>query len=432
MSASVNQSLWRIAIVGGGVAGTALAAGLSRYSHLEVRLFESAAALGEVGAGISLGANALQALDLLGIGEAWRAVADSSPEPWQDVWFEWRYARDGEYIASTLAPGVGQSCAHRADLLNTLAAGLPAACLCTGKRAQSFIQSEDGVELSFTDGSHYYADMVIAADGIKSSMRTMLERARGAKITHPVFSGTLAWRGLVDSARLHDAFAAHHLDSHMLRVPQMFLAENAHILTFPVKKGRLINIVAFTTNPALAGQALPDNQPWVRDGSPQEMLAAFADCGVAVRCLLEGISAPTCWALHDIEPLPQYHWGRIALIGDAAHAMLPHQGAGAGQGLEDAGLLVELCRSPELLEAGVPRLLEAFANARIERAHQVQLTSRMAGDLYEFRDPIAGDDSNRLRDSLTRRFEPLWNYSLSTICARLRQELRAPQSGLVS
>ncbi|MCO6059069.1 FAD-dependent monooxygenase, partial [Pseudomonas sp. MOB-449] len=82
--------------------------------------------------------------------------------------------------------------------------------------------------------------------------------------------------------------------------------------------------------------------PWVREASQREMLDAFTGWGDAARVLLDCIPAPTLWALHELAELPGYVHGRVALIGDAAHAMLPHQGAGAGQGLEDAYFLARL------------------------------------------------------------------------------------------
>ena len=96
----MQNSPLRIAIVGGGIAGVALALDLCRHPHLDVRLFESAAAFGEVGAGVSFGANAVRAIVGLGIGEPYGQIADQTPAPWQDVWFEWRRGADAGYPVS--------------------------------------------------------------------------------------------------------------------------------------------------------------------------------------------------------------------------------------------------------------------------------------------------------------------------------------------
>ncbi|MFV1943380.1 NAD(P)-binding protein [Pseudomonas luteola] len=110
----------RVAIVGGGMAGTALALGLSKAEHVKVRLFETAPAFGEIGAGVSFGVNAVAAIQRLGIGAIYRSVANSTPAPWQDIWFEWRHAADASLNGATVAPGIGQSSIHRADFIDIL------------------------------------------------------------------------------------------------------------------------------------------------------------------------------------------------------------------------------------------------------------------------------------------------------------------------
>jgi salicylate hydroxylase len=132
-----SQSKLQIGIVGGGIAGVALALDLCRHSHLSVQLFESAPAFGEVGAGVSFGANAVRAIAGLGIAEPYRKIADQTQDPWQDIWFEWRRGEDAAYLGASLAEGVGQSSVHRADFLDALASQLPEGIAQFGKRAVS-------------------------------------------------------------------------------------------------------------------------------------------------------------------------------------------------------------------------------------------------------------------------------------------------------
>jgi salicylate hydroxylase len=423
----MSRAPLRIGIVGGGIAGVGLALGLSRHRHLDVQLFESAPAFGEIGAGVSFGPNAVRALAGLGMGEAYAELADRTPAPWQDVWFQWRRGEDARLLGETLAPGVGQSSVHRADFLDALARRLPDGLARFGKRAVGVQQNADGIRVDFTDGTFYEGDVLIAADGIKSALRGEVLKGLGQPPAGPRFTGTCAYRGLIDSDRLRAAFLARGVDTRLIDVPQMLLGLDAHILTFPVKQGRLINVVAFVSDRSTANPQWPVQQPWVREASRREMLGAYAHWGVAARTLLECIDAPTYWALHDLAQLPGYVDGRLALIGDAAHATLPHQGAGAGQGLEDAYLLAQLLAEPGLTSAQLPDVLQVYDQLRRPRACGVQQTSWEAGELYELRDPVAGDDDARLKATLAMRFDWIWNYDLGDELARARHALGWPE-----
>ncbi|MBD9564230.1 salicylate 1-monooxygenase [Pseudomonas sp. PDM09] len=418
-----SQSTLHIGIVGGGIAGVALALDLCRHSHLSVQLFESAPAFGEVGAGVSFGANAVRAIAGLGIAEPYRQIADRTLDPWQDIWFEWRRGEDAGYLGASLAEGVGQSSVHRADFLDALASQLPEGIAQFGKRAVSVEQDAEQARVLFTDGSEHRCDLLIAADGIKSSIRDHVLQGLGQPLATPRFSGTCAYRGMIDSEQLRAAYRTRGVDEHLVDVPQMYLGLDAHILTFPVKQGRLINIVAFISDRSQPDPSWPSDSPWVRNASQEEMLAAFADWGDAARVLLECIPAPTLWALHELEELPGYVHGRVGLIGDAAHAMLPHQGAGAGQGLEDAWLLARLLADPQVLASRPQAVLEVYDAIRRPRACRVQRTSWEAGELYELRDPVVADDEQLLSKTLAERFDWLWDHDLQSDLQEAREQL---------
>jgi salicylate hydroxylase len=413
----------RVGIIGGGISGVALALDLCRHSHLDVQLFESAPAFGEVGAGVSFGANAVRAIAGLGLAEPYGQVADRTPEPWQDVWFEWRRSSDAGYIGASVAPGVGQSSVHRADFLDVLASHLPEGVARFNKRAASVEQQGDEARVRFTDGTDYRGDLLIAADGIKSSLRGHVLEGIGATPAAPRFTGTCAYRGMIDSLRLREAYRAAGVDEHLVDVPQMYLGLDGHILTFPVKQGRIINVVAFVSDRSRPDPVWPKDAPWVREASQREMLEAFSGWGDAARILLECIPAPTHWALHDLAELPGYVHGRVALIGDAAHAMLPHQGAGAGQGLEDAYFLARLLGDPQVGQDKLGELLTVYDALRRPRACRVQRTSREAGDLYELRDPTVGDYGQALGATLASRFDWLWNHDLEADVGEARARL---------
>jgi salicylate hydroxylase len=419
---SLNAGL-QIGIVGGGIAGVALALDLCRHDHLEVLLFESAPAFGEVGAGVSFGANAVRAIEGLGIGIPYREIADRTQAPWQDIWFEWRRGKDASYLGSSIAEGVGQSSVHRADFLDVLARQLPDGVAQFDKRAVSVEQSDQRARVTFADGTQHECDLLIAADGIKSSIRDQVLQGLGVPPAAPRFSGTSAYRGMIDSQQLRAAYRAQGIDEHLVNVPQMYLGLDAHILTFPVKQGKLINVVAFISDRGQANPEWPADKPWVKPATQAEMLEAFTDWGDAVRVLLECIPAPTLWALHELAELPGYVHGRVALIGDAAHAMLPHQGAGAGQGLEDAWLLARLLGDPRACQSSARAVIETYDAIRRPRACRVQRTSWEAGELYELRDPQVGSDEARLSSTLASRFDWLWNHDLQADLDTAHQQL---------
>jgi salicylate hydroxylase len=228
---------------------------------------------------------------------------------------------------------------------------------------------------------------------------------------------------MIDSQQLRAAYRARGVDEHLVDVPQMYLGLDAHILTFPVKQGRLINVVAFISDRSRPDPSWPSDSPWVRNASQEEMLAAFTDWGDAARVLLECIPAPTLWALHELEELPGYVHGRVGLIGDAAHAMLPHQGAGAGQGLEDAWLLARLLADPQVLTSRPQAVLEVYDAIRRPRACRVQRTSWEAGELYELRDPAVADNAQLLGKTLAERFDWLWDHDLQSDLQEAREQL---------
>ncbi|WP_312450229.1 salicylate 1-monooxygenase [Stutzerimonas nitrititolerans] len=369
---SMKKPALRIGIVGGGIASVALALDLSRRSQLEVKLFESAPAFGEVGAGVSFGANAVRAIAGLGIGEPYLQTADRTPAPWDDVWFEWRRGVDAGYLSASFAPGVGQSSVHRADFLNTLASRLPNNVPVFNKRAQQVEQTGSATSVTFSDGSVYECDLLIAADGIKSSIRPHVLNSIGAEVVAPRFSATCAYRGLIDSQLLRDANRAQGVDEHLIDVPQMYLGLDAHILTFPVKQGRIINVVAFVSDRSTATPVWPSDKPWVNSADQKVMLKAFADWGDAPRILLECIASPTYWALHDLAELPGYVHGRVALIGDAAHAMLSHQGQVQGRAWRMPGCSGNLLGDSQMLDTDPAAVLKVYDEARRPRACRLQ------------------------------------------------------------
>lgn len=421
-TASSNDSRLSIAIIGGGIGGVAFAVALSRFPDLDVQLFEAAPQFSEIGAGVSFGPNAVRAIQRLGLEGTYRRIADTSPAPFEDVWFEWRRGSDDGYLTATLAPGCGQSSVHRADFLDAIVAHLPEGVAHFGKRCIEVTQ-EEGATAHFADGSSFTADILIGFDGIKSAVRANVLPADTHGEIAPLWSGTYAYRGMIPTAQLEDALDAKGADPRLALVPQMYLGTDRHILTFPVKQSALINVVAFITDRSSAEPQLPEGEEWVQAVSQQEMLEVFAGWGAASRAILECIPEPTRWALHELPELPRYHRGRVLLVGDAAHALVPHQGAGAGQALEDAYVLASLLGDEACTRDSVEQVLAAFEAVRHGRTCRVQYTSHEAGNVYEYAGEGIGDDEAMLIENLETRFDWLWNHDPEDDVTEARRHL---------
>lgn len=412
----------RIAVVGGGIAGLALASNLSKHAHLDVQMFESAPQFSEIGAGISFGANAVKAIELLGFANEYHAIADKVSPPFQDVWFQWRNGYTDEYLSASIATGVGQSSVHRADFLAAIIPHMPTQNVHFSKRLEAIEEQNDQVVLHFNDGSQYECNYLIGADGIRSVARQYVLATHDLPPVHPRFSGTWAYRGIISHASFKEALQQINGDTDLADIPQMLLGKDKHILTFPIRKGEQINIVAFCSN--REDTVLPADTPWTKPVDKAQMLSDFSDWSESCQTLLGLIEQPTIWALHEIEELSTYQSasGHVIVMGDAAHAMLPHQGAGAGQGLEDALILAALLSTKNLQADQLSDVSSIYEKLRLKRACRVQQTSRESGEIYECcstQYPTFAE----IGEHLEHRFDWLWQHDLEQDVVEAKQQL---------
>ncbi|RUR31416.1 salicylate 1-monooxygenase [Vreelandella nanhaiensis] len=409
-SKQTQQKRLSIGIVGGGIGGVALGVALSRHRHLDVQLFEAAPQFSEIGAGVSFGPNAVKAIQLLGLEASYQQIADSSPAPFEDVWFEWRRGSDDTYLTASMAPGVGQSSVHRADFLDAIVANLPEGIAHFGKRCIDVNQDDDSATASFDDGTHFTGDVIIGFDGIKSAVRRHVLPPEQYGEIAPFWSGTYAYRGMIPTDELEAALEAKGSEKRLALVPQMYLGKDRHILTFPVKQSQLVNVVAFITDRSTPNPKLPEDEEWVQAVSQEGMLEVFKGWSPACQAILECIPEPTRWALHELPELARYQRDRVLIVGDAAHALVPHQGAGAGQALEDAYVLATLLADASCHRHNVSTVLSAFEQVRHSRTCKVQRTSHEAGDVYEYAGENIGANETKLIDNLENRFDWLWSH----------------------
>jgi len=353
----MSHSTSTIGIVGAGIGGLAAAIALRRAGH-DVIVFEQAKQFARVGADINLTPNAVRALDGLGVGEAARVTAarpshrisrsyDSGEETSR---LEMAEAAEQRY-------GAPQLTIHRADLLAALTAAVPAECIQLGKRAQSIAPSDAGVTVAFEDGSTSRVDALLGADGIHSAVRTAMFGAES-----PRFTGIVAYRAVVPAERLAGVPNLGAFTKWWGPNPQ------SQIVTFPLNRGKDVFIFATTA------QDTWHLESWTTPGSVEELRAHYVDYHPEARALLEACDTVLKTALYERDPMPAWTQGRLALLGDAAHPMLPFMAQGAGMAIEDA---VVLARHLEGVGAAdVPEALRRYQNARLDRTSRIQLGSR--------------------------------------------------------
>jgi salicylate hydroxylase len=352
------QSRPHVVIIGGGIGGL-FAANALIANGLQVSVYEQAPVLGEIGAGVFLTPNSVRQLQRVGLEpevQKWGARVGS----------ESRYFRhDGTPIAPVqVTDSSGWNATfgmHRADLVATLARSLPAGTVRTGHRCGGFAQDGDVARVSFANGASVEADAVIAADGIHSELRPYVFPP-----SQPVFSGSVAYRGLVPHARIPDWPTDRW---------QMWLGKGKHFLSFPVRAGELVNYVGFVP----ADEEMQES--WSAPGDPDVLRREFAGWDPRIEQLLAEVQLTFRWALYDREPLPTWTKGRLSLLGDAAHPMLPHLGQGANQSIEDGMALATILARAD--RTTVPAALLAYERLRRERVAQVQRGARENGMRYD-------------------------------------------------
>jgi salicylate hydroxylase len=399
----------RVVIVGAGIGGIAAALALRRQGIDHVVL-EQAARLTEVGAGIQLSPNGMRILGWLGAAPALERVA---VEPGSHVFREWK---TGETLLELpLGPAAREAFrapylhAHRADLLAAMLEQLGDRDLLLGRRVAAVRQDEGGVEAELEDGSIERGSVLIGADGVHSVVRDAVlagvtggdrvegrdnaptaargsdpaARTEAGRATTPIASGYSAWRGLVPGDR-----------ARALGIEQrsyIWLGPGRSVVLYYVSAGRLLNWVGI--GPSTEAQ----RESWSATGSLDALLADHDGWHPQIRDLLAATDTPFVTRLHDREPLPTWVNGRIAILGDAAHAMLPYHAQGAVQSLEDAWVLARtlalaLSAMPAHATAtverdAIERALSRYQALRRDRATQVQAYSRSAQDWYHVSDP---------------------------------------------
>jgi salicylate hydroxylase len=381
-----------IAIIGGGIGGLAAAAFLHR-AGLPATVYEQAARLGEVGAGVVVAPNAARLLRALGVLDtlAQRAV------PMETGW-EFRRWQDGTVLSSEDLDtrcesmyGERMWTAHRADLHDAIRAAVPDVSVRLGKRCVEIDRDGPRPALRFADGTAVEADVVVGADGIHSMVRAALTVPAPA-----TYSGLSAFRALVPAEQA-PAFARR--PAHTL-----WLGPDHHLVHYPISAGKLVNLVAF----APAGDYTIES--WTATATVEEFLAEFTGWDERLTGLIRAAGTPGRWALLDRAPLTRWTSGTVTLLGDAAHPMFPFFAQGAAQAIEDGAALARCLAEPRFADDPA-RALRRYESLRIPRTTRLQEVSHARAHINHLPD----GPEQRARDASFSDTDPLtasaWIYA---------------------
>jgi salicylate hydroxylase len=349
-----------VVIIGAGVGGLTLAL-LLRQRGIAAEVLEQSAELREAGAAVGLAANATRVLRFLGLGED---LARVSTEPTRLIHRDGRggrvvaASRDNRWYRETFgAPFYGL---HRMALQRLLAGAFGPEHLHLGCRVEALEETSAGLRVRCASGTAFAAAVVVGADGVHSVARNWVTGG-----DEPVYSGTSGFRGLVPAERLPSLPDPGAL--------QFWMGPGAHLLHYPIQGGSVINFLA-----VIDGPERWTAPAWMEPAEPGAHLEAFAGWHPAVTEMLAAVPQSPRWGLFARRPLARWSRGPVVLLGDAAHAMLPHQGQGANQTIEDAAVLaaeLDGADGATGIPAGIPAALGRYAARRRVRTRQVQLVS---------------------------------------------------------
>jgi 2-polyprenyl-6-methoxyphenol hydroxylase-like FAD-dependent oxidoreductase len=351
----------RIAVIGAGIGGLAAACAL-REKGFEVHVYERAGELGEVGAGLQLGPNAVKVLRALGIEDPLRPLAC---EPTNIVSVAWddAHLRFREPLKATAAAQFGTPylTAHRADLHALLQAKLPAGSIKLNAQCTGISSFSRMAVATFADGREVEADIAVGADGINSAVRESLFGQQPARFTQQ-----MAWRCIVPI----DCVPTEIGPDKSVRIGRDeyvgWIGPDGHVICYPIRGGELYNIFAGHVSEEWVDEC------WSVPSGVEELLAGYRGWNADLIEMLGHVRQCYKWGIRDRDPLACWTQGRVTLLGDAAHPMMPTLAQGAAITLEDAYALARSLARHEDLREG----LEAYERERRPRASKVQMQAR--------------------------------------------------------
>ena len=389
-----------VLVAGAGIGGlTAALAALKMGCDVDV--YEQAHELKEVGAGLQLSANGTRVFYALGVGEALKALSCEATGKEIRLWNTgetWKLFDLGK--VSVERYGFPYFTVYRPDLLSALAAAVrrekPDA-IHLGVQCVGFTQDEACATLKFEQGEAK-GDLLVGADGVHSRIRQGLFGP-----DKPQFSGIIAWRGIVPMESL---------PRHMARMVGVnWIGPGGHVVHYPLRAGRMMNFVG-----ALE-RADWQVESWSARGTTAELAADFKGWHEDVHALIRNIPVPYKWALMVRPPMERWTVGRVTLVGDACHSMVPFLAQGAVMAIEDGYILA---RALSEGSGDIPERLLRYENARRERTRRAVEGS--TANISRFHNPALADpvkareyvDREWAGQNVAERYEWLFRYNVTT------------------
>jgi salicylate hydroxylase len=342
----------KVAVIGCGIGG--LAAGLSLLqAGFDVHIYEQANALREVGAGIQIGPNASRVIYTLGLGDE---LGKLGVRPLAFHQRRWENGRT--LLRSPLGDAMIQTFGfpfyqlHRADAQKMLINALPPERLHLGHRLTHFVDRDGGVEVRFENDSQVEVGALIGADGIHSTVRRLLFGPE-----NPRFTGCIAYRGLIPAEWLK------HLNLEI--VAQVWMGPGKHVVVYYVAAERLVNFVGLIEQDTWTAES------WTERGDVEQLRAHFDGWDPQLRAIVDYVKETFIWGLFDRAPLPRWSVGRVTLLGDACHPMLPFMAQGAAQAIEDGASLTRCLAK----DSDIEKALQRYQQLRLPRTARIQAMS---------------------------------------------------------
>jgi salicylate hydroxylase len=352
----------RVIVIGAGIGGIAAAAALRKLG-VEVAVYERASDLGEVGAGVQIGPNGVKVLRALGLDPGLEGLAF---EPTEIVSVDWQTAsqrfRQPLKAIATKQFGAPYLTAHRADLHRLLRAKVPDSAITLNARCTAVSSSDRGAVAAFADGSTVEADLIVGADGIRSVVRECLFGSAPARFTEQI-----GWRAILP-IELVPTRVGPDKSVRIERTEYVgWIGPVGHVICYPIRGGNLYNMFVGRVSSEWAEES------WTAPSNKEEMLTAFAGWNEALLGMLGNVQHVFKWGIYDRDPLTQWTRGRVTLLGDAAHPMMPTLAQGASITLEDA---YTFARNVARYANDPAAALKSYESERIDRARRVQLQAR--------------------------------------------------------